>query len=283
MGNYRANESSEQATDRLSAIWSAALARSSAVGTGSPDAKEVRVAYFADLLHGFGRQAGPADLGSLDGFELELLQAWLTALPLPEATAAGPATWAPRQAVSWIARTRFPGKVATEWFVATFVREVATYLRSESGVREAVRDHVAQVIDAHQADVVIAHSLGSVVAYEALWKHRDLKVCSLITLGSPLALPHAVFHHLDPAPMPAQGAKASALKGARPPGVRYWANLADPGDIVAIPPHGVGRYFKDVDTDEHTVINAFDFHRVKNYLASPHMGRTLRQAIGVTP
>lgn len=262
VGNYRAGESSEEAAAGLARIWGSAL------GPGGP--YDIRVAYFSDLLVS-GRQSGPVGLDGLDAFESALLDAWLAALPLPEATAAGRATWAPRQAVSWIARTRFPGKAATEWFVATFVREVATYLRADSGVRAAVRDHVAQVVDAHGADVVIAHSLGSVVAYEALWKYPDLPARSLITLGSPLALPHAVFQRLDPVPAPL---------GARPPGVRHWTNLADPGDIVAIPPYGVGRHFARVDVDEHTVISAFDFHRVRNYLASPHVARALRQGTG---
>lgn len=274
VGNYRAGESSGQAAARLAGIWGGALAQGSPRADG-PFPHEVRVAYFADLLHAIGRQGGPASLDSLDAFERELLDDWLRALPLPGATAAGPATWAPRQAVSWLARTRFPGRSATEWFVSTFVREAATYLRPGGAVRESVREHVARAIDAHRADVVIAHSLGSVVAYEALWKHRDLQVRSLITLGSPLALPHAIFPRLDPAPVPVGGPPARTLKGMRPPGVRHWTNLADPGDIVAIPPYGVGHHFTNVDVDEHAVISAFDFHRVTSYLASREVARAL--------
>ncbi|MFJ9886527.1 serine peptidase [Streptomyces sp. NPDC091287] len=280
IGNYRPGESAREAAVRLAAIWDTALDRGhTAAGHDGPARRaprDMRVAYYADLLHAAGRQSGPADLESLDGFERELLDAWLAELPLPGNTAAGRATWAPRQAVSWLARTRFPGRTVTEWFVATFVREVATYLRADAGVRDAVRDHVARVIDEHRADVVIAHSLGSVVAYEALWRHQHLTVPSLITLGSPLALPHAVLHRLDPAPVPSGAPGSSGLpQGARPPGVRHWTNLADPGDIVAIPPRGVGRHFDRVDVDEHTVINAFDFHTVRNYLASPLVARAL--------
>jgi len=38
----------------------------------------------------------------------------------------------------------------------------------------------------------MAYFLGTVVAYEALDVHLDLRVCLLVTLGSPLALPGAV-------------------------------------------------------------------------------------------
>jgi pimeloyl-ACP methyl ester carboxylesterase len=119
---------------------------------------------------------------------------------------------------------------------------------------------VVNAVVEHRPDIVIAHSLGSVVAYEALWAHQDTPVDLLITIGSPLALPHAVFPRLSPAPE--QG------KGARPPAVRQWINIADPGDLVAIPPKGVARQFTGVDRDEHTAIHAFDFHFVRNYLST---------------
>ncbi|MER5218154.1 serine peptidase [Streptomyces sp. NPDC002838] len=227
------------------------------------------MAYYADLLRGSGRQSAATDLTDLDDFELELLHAWLRQLDMPDSVAAGWGTWAPRQAVAWLARTRFPGKTATEWFLATFFREVATYLRYENHrYRTLVRNRVAEVIAAHQADTVVAHSLGSVVAYETLWAYPELKVRTLITLGSPLALPHAVFPRLDPAPR--------NERGRRPPSVQRWINLADPGDLVAIPAYGVSRKFAGVDLDEHTVISAFDFHLAKNYLASTSLGRVLQ-------
>jgi hypothetical protein len=264
VGNYRAGEPPDQASVHLSRIWRTSL------NAGSRQVQELAVAYYADLLRGSGRQSAVIDLNDLDDFELELLQAWLGQLDMPDGVAAGWGTWPPRQAVAWLARTRFPGKTATEWFVATFFREVAAYLRHDNHhYRTLVRDRVAEVIAAHQADTVVAHSLGSVVAYETLWAHPGLAVRTLITLGSPLALPHAVFPRLDPAPR--------NERGRRPPGVRCWINLADPGDLVAIPAYGVSRKFDGVDLDEHTVISAFDFHMAKNYLASASLGRVLQR------
>jgi hypothetical protein len=65
-------------------------------------------------------------------------------------------------------------------------------------------------------------------------------------------------------------------QGRRPPGVRRWANIADVGDLVALPPRGLSRSFGGVDTDEEVVIHAFDFHLVANYLASARLGEALR-------
>lgn len=48
--------------------------------------------------------------------------------------------------------------------------------------------------------IVMAHSLGSAVAYEALHAHPELRPELFLTLGSPLALPRAVFHRLCPTP-----------------------------------------------------------------------------------
>ncbi|MFC8670895.1 serine peptidase [Streptomyces sp. NPDC057199] len=224
------------------------------------------VAYYADLLRRQGSQ-GPDDLDSFDDFERDLVAFWLEACGLPEATAAGRATAPLRQALAWLARTRGLGQLATEWFVAVCFREVAAYLRGPA--RQQVRSRVAETIAAQQPTVVIAHSLGSVVAYETLWENPELSVDLLVTLGSPLALPHAVFPRLQPAPI--------NEKGKRPPNVARWVNLADPGDLVAIPPGGIQDCFHDVQEPKNQPIHAFDFHKVANYLATPQLRAVLRK------
>lgn len=64
-------------------------------------------------------------------------------------------------------------------------------------------------------------------------------------------------------------------RGGRPPNVRRWVNLADPGDFVAIPPGGIGRRFEGVHLDRQSTIHVFDFHRVTNYLKTPVLGSLL--------
>ncbi|BDM67206.1 hypothetical protein HEK616_06930 [Streptomyces nigrescens] len=273
VGNFRPGESARAAADTLAVIWHAALtAGSDAAGPG-PAGVDVAVAYYADLLREPGRQAGAPTLEDLDAFEQELLQVWAGHLGLPEGVAAGRATAPVRQALAWLAERRGLGRVATEWFVATFFREVAAYLRESDGaIRCRVRERIAAAIDAHRPQVVIAHSLGSVATYEALWAHPGHEVDLLVTVGSPLALPHAVFPRLQP-PL--------GDRGRRPPGVRRWVDLADPGDLVALPPGGVEARFEGVEPSPgDRTIHAFDFHQVKNYLASPCMATILRKSGG---
>ncbi|GHC59966.1 hypothetical protein GCM10010309_20500 [Streptomyces violaceochromogenes] len=266
VGNHRPGQSPEAASAALAGIWAAALAGTTPVPADSGEAGyEVAVAYYADVLQRPGRQ-GEDDLDSLDAFERELVAAWLDECGLPDATAAGRATAPLRQALAWLARAHGLGRPATDWFVARFFREVSTYLRTQA--RHEARARVAELMVAHRPRVLLAHSLGSVVTYETLWENPSLRVELLVTLGSPLALPHAVFPRLHPAPVD--------QRGGRPPGVGRWVNLADPGDLVALPPGGVESCFEGVDREQPKTqpIHAFDFHRVVNYLAAPQL-RTL--------
>jgi hypothetical protein len=266
VGNLRAEMTPEQAAHNLAGIWHKHLCRG---GVGLRPHDDVVVAYYAALLHPPGRQgAGAGGLDDLPADAEDMLWAWLTEHDLPTGTARGRGTWPLRQALAWIAERRHLAPHLVELFVATFFREVAAYLRTtEGGARHAAREQVAEAIHDHNPQVVLAHSLGSVVAYEALWAHAELHVDLLITVGSPLALPHAVFPRLVPAP-------ENGL-GARPPGVRRWINLADPGDLVALPPQGISRRFHGIDLDDQSVIHAFDFHLVANYLANQRLAQIL--------
>ncbi len=137
--------------------------------------------------------------------------------------------------------------------------EVARYLAGDDApARAQVRECVANTIAQRQARIVIAHSLGTVVAYEALHAHPDLKVDLLVTLGSPLALPDAIFHRLQP--------RSGAAASPRPANVRRWVNISDYGDPIAIL-RPFTRYFPDVDLDLTESVGLFDFHRAARYLA----------------
>jgi hypothetical protein len=48
--------------------------------------------------------------------------------------------------------------------------------------------------------------------------------------------------------------------------VRRWINIADPGDLIAVP-RGLPRFFKGIDADLTTPIGVFDFHKVTGYLS----------------
>jgi pimeloyl-ACP methyl ester carboxylesterase len=161
-----------------------------------------------------------------------------------------------------------------EHTVTAVFSEVARYLDPDSPARILARTEVANAIAAanrHGVTVVVAHSLGSVVTYETLHAYPQLHVDHLITLGSPLALPHAVFPRLSPPPCP---------RGTRPANTLRWSNIADKGDLVAVPPRGVGDQFDGIDHDVETAIHPIDFHLAEHYLTTDAFAETLTHPLG---
>ncbi|MFC8175987.1 hypothetical protein [Streptomyces sp. NPDC057325] len=264
IGNLRVDEDPETVADHMAALWGKHLA----VG-GTPDA-DVRVAYYADLLQDSGHQGDDGRLEELSESEEAILADMFSLLETPAEPAGVAQGW-----LTYLLRAQLQDIVASkacspglmEWFVVRFAKEVHRYL--EPGpARLAVQERVLEALTTHRPDVVIAHSLGSVIAYETLHNCGDLEVPLLITLGSPLALPKAVFHRLTPGP--------ELNRGRRPDAVHRWVNLADPGDLVALPIRGISARFDGVESDRHcSVHQTYRFHHVEEYLKAPAVAALL--------
>ena len=259
-GYFRDFGSAPAACAAMSRAWSEWLAG----GLGDAATADVRVAYYAHRLHR-GTPQGVSDVAVLTPAAQNLLVAWVRELqPVPQ-VAQGPRTAQARQAADWV--TRHYGPLA-RLFVIAFCREVETYLSAPTSPRRlAVRELVADAIGQHRPEVIIAHSLGSVVAYETLWAYPDLPTAALVTIGSPLAMPSAIADRLMP-PL-VKG------RGRRPPSATRWVNLADRGDIVAIPRGGLGQRFDGVEDRADVIIGPWDFHSAEGYLRCPEMARCL--------
>ncbi|MEU5757249.1 hypothetical protein [Streptomyces sp. NPDC047829] len=219
---------------------------------------DLAVAYYAHHLSPDERQdhADTADLDQLSPEERQIAWEFLhgAGAPLPREEQ-GWALAPLRQALHWVANDRRrPAEILARVVVA-LAREVYSYMSSPER-RWRARATVIDAVRAHRPRVVLAHSLGSVVTYEALHEAADLSVDLLVTLGSPLGLPGAVFDALDPAPLDG--------RGTRPPGVDHWYNMADPGDLVALPKELGGRF--PVDRHGTTSIGLVDFHTLGGYL-----------------
>ena len=274
VGNYVPGQPADEVAARRSADWAANVA----TGLGiQPDAVDLTVAYYAPLLHAGepATQAAAVDpdraLDTLDPETDALARSWIEALDLPAVTVQGRLAVPLRHAVATAAdRFSLNGRL-TKIFVAVCFPEVARYLATDDApARAQAREHVATTIAERQARVVIAHSLGTVVTYEALHAHPELQIDLLATLGSPLALPGAVFDRLHPRP--------SANTGHRPPNVRRWVNLSDYGDPVAIL-RPFKTYFPSVDLDLTESVGLFDFHRAARYLACASLAATLQPVL----
>ncbi|WP_223830973.1 serine peptidase [Streptomyces venezuelae] len=260
IGNHLSGRSPEQAATELAGQWQLKLQHGFTVaGLGDQRLPALHVAYYAHHTHAAERQAAVPDILAIDEREQSVVIAWALALGSPTLQEQQGLITAPlRQVLSWVSQRR---KIPIGTVIRLAVQlagEVHRYLHVPE-VRAAARSTVAESIRRVRPQVVLAHSLGSVVAYEALHAHPELTVDCLVTLGSPLGLPGGIFDHLVPAPI--------ADRGARPAGVRYWVNLADTGDLVAIP-HRLGDRFP-VDQHADTPIGQIDFHTFGAYLSSP--------------
>jgi hypothetical protein len=268
IGNLQRGTAPRDAAEVLGERWARAIHR----GLGLGSSMEVAVAYYAHELAGDAAQ-GAEDPQHLSVLEQEMLLRWASAAGAPEEVAQGRLTQPARAAADWIARHFGLDQRIVRLLVTVFCREVHRYV-SEPDRRAAVRATVADTIAAHQPQVVLAHSLGSVVAYETLWAHPELELDLLLTLGSPLAMPDVIFDRLDPAPR--------EQRGARPPGVRRWINIADPGDPVAIP-RGLTAFFDGVNADLTTPVGVFNAHKVTGYLGCTTTAAALATLLGHEP
>ncbi|GIE35143.1 hypothetical protein Ait01nite_081880 [Actinoplanes italicus] len=267
--NHRRGLSPSAAARNLADEWSDALfgGRFGPL----PDATVVHGAYYAHRLRPVGAQAGDEELEHLSPLGQELVSLWLDQVDPAVAAAQGRLTRNLRQDIARYATRLGHNRWIFERAVTLVFGEVARYLDPDSPARIQARTEVAEAIAAANRGgrtTVVAHSLGTVVTYETLHAYPQLKVDHLITLGSPLALPHAVFHRLSPTPAP---------RGSRPANTQRWTNIADVGDIVAVPPQGVRDSFNGVDHNVETAIHLIDFHTAGGYLRTDAVAQALHR------
>ncbi|MFD9793305.1 serine peptidase [Streptomyces sp. NPDC059070] len=260
IGNHLSGRSPEQAAAELASQWRLKLQHGfTAAGLGYHRLPALHAAYYAHHIHAAERQAAMPDVLAIDEPEQSIVIDWALALGSPTLKEQQGLMTAPlRQILSWVSRRRNIPIGTVIRLAVQLAGEVRRYLHVPQ-IRAAARSTVAETIRQARPRVVLAHSLGSVVAYEALHAHPELTVDCFVTLGSPLGLPGGIFDHLVPAPI--------AERGARPAGVRYWVNLADTGDLVAIPRRLGDRF--PVDQHADTPIGRIDFHTFGAYLSTP--------------
>jgi alpha-beta hydrolase superfamily lysophospholipase len=136
-----------------------------------------------------------------------------------------------------------------------------------------VRQRFAAAVDA-QTRVVVAHSLGSVVAYEALCADPARQVSDLVTLGSPLGVPHIVLNRLAPPPQAMNG----RLVGRWPGAVHRWVNITDAKDFVALQPR-LRSVFGDRVVDKE-ITTGMSAHQVERYLSAAETGAAVLAGLG---
>jgi len=182
-----------------------------------------------------------------------------------------PVEWAKE----WLGMTR-----AADKFLKKVFEDLARYYGNE-GYREKVRGRVIDQVLAHQNKriLLIAHSMGSIIAYDALRilgrTHPDITINRLVTIGSPLGLPH-VMHRIE----------QEHGKARTPSNVLRWTNMAERFDPVAFDTHlhrdfganADGVRVKDDLVLNNQVLNEdgdTDYHASIGYLRTPEMSRLI--------
>jgi hypothetical protein len=260
---YReAGYSAAKAAEALRGKWNRYLRAGLA---GTPHAEDDHIAEMAYYAHHLVTPRPEVRAAAaMDAEAQRVFVEWASQLDGVKDAVGESLTGALRWAVEWLME-RLEGHAAR--FATLFCPEVAAYLESPNGAaRTAARRAVADTLRRNQPCVVIAHSLGSVVAYEALHAEPDLRVELLVTLGSPLGMRNVVFERLLPAPLDG--------RGARPPGVARWVNIADAHDIAAIPP-SLAADFIGVDHESLVDLDWIDFHTAEKYLGTKELASCL--------
>lgn len=257
--------------------WRKALAASLAIAEVEPAyADTLQFLAYGDLFLPRGFRAGadpPFDATDVDqDFEVELLRRWYREaqrtdpnLPkLGEPTRLIPIPNIVQKMLDALSLSKtFAG--ISEHALIFNLKQVRTYM-SDDVIRSAIQERIAHNMLAGTR-LIIAHSLGTVVAYEAICAHPEWKIEGLITMGSPLGIHNLVFDRLIPHPLDGTG--------QWPEGLKWWTNVADEGDIVAIEKHLSNRFGSKVE--DWVIDNGIaEVHGAEKYLAQPAVGASLR-------
>lgn len=217
-----------------------------------------------------------------DPYDLELLLAWWTEAvrlepervppPFTSRTTKAPTPYTVQRALHALTRSRFLAR-AGDRFLLGVLRQVRRYL-TEPDLRARVQASVATAVGP-DTRVIVGHSLGSVVAYEALVAHPEWPVRTLVTIGSPLGIPHLVFDRLTPRPTDG--------RGHWPAGIEHWTNLCDRRDVVALAKR-LGLLFDDdrrgLRIRDVLVDNGWQAHALAHHLTAAETGAAV--AAGLT-
>ncbi|MDX1656198.1 MAG: alpha/beta hydrolase, partial [Candidatus Competibacteraceae bacterium] len=170
--------------------------------------------------------------------------------------------------------------------LASKLEDLSRYYQ-EDAIRRELRGRLMSSLERHIDNgdriMVIAHSMGSIIAYDVLRElgrqRPSARVDHFITIGSPLGLPHVMFHHME---------EFDAVR--TPTVVKRWTNFADRRDIVSLDTHLSDDYAPNVEgvrVVDDLVFNGYmstrtekdNPHKSYGYLRTPELSQAVRQFI----
>lgn len=184
----------------------------------------------------------------------------------------------------------------TDAIISRYFRDLEIYysdtpFESDGGsatYREVIRKRLRDKLIEHRKDdiMLIGHSMGSIIAFDVLtFMAPELKVNTLVTMGSPLGLPVVISKIASE--MRQKGISDTRLKS--PPGVTgNWHNYSDILDTVAFN-YRLADYYNEnssgVKPVDHLVVNDYESNKVRNphkaygYLRTPQFTSVLSEFI----
>ncbi|MGW2281968.1 hypothetical protein [Streptomyces sp. NPDC001770] len=244
-----------------------------------PDAGAVtfEAAFYGHLYNGGpGKSGGDVLYTAADvaeGFEYELLEAMAReADPAAfdensaEPASKGLAVRGAQACLDILERTPYLGGM-TASIIIRQIKQVHRYFE-DPALGQEIRRELETAIQG-DTRVVLAHSLGSVAAYEVLWNLQDVRIDTLVTMGSPLGL-KSIRRRL---------ARTAHAEPGRPPSVRRWVNVAAEQDVVALRKRIKTLYAGEVE--DFVVTNPLrHMHDCTLYLANLRTAQAVKSALG---
>jgi hypothetical protein len=255
-----------------------------------PVADDVRVAFWGDLFR--RRTALSAELPPYDAQDLTTEDGELLALVHRRATEIGEIRTTGselggfhdglRAALYQVASTSFCRSMWRHESVRNLVglmKAVNQYMKEDDETYRLVQNRVDQAIEP-DTRLVIGHSLGSVIAYEALCR-SGRHVDTLVTLGSPLGTPTAIYDRLRSGWVE----KEDGARVRQRPGIRRWLNVSGSRDILAVVPRLSPLFdFPEVedviiDVGPDSSVNVSALHDICAHLTHDAVGKAIFEAL----
>jgi hypothetical protein len=156
--------------------------------------------------------------------------------------------------------------------------------QNDAVLRRAIRERFLVVLRKAQKDdlrtMLIAHSMGSLIAFDVLLAHPELRVDHLVSVGSPLGLGEVKAH-----------SRREFGRLRVPEGVGRWDNFSDQRDPIAALDMRLSSDFpansRGVGITDHTVRNLYvgpsgkpNPHKIYGYLRTPEVSVTVAAFLG---
>ncbi|MFF5722298.1 hypothetical protein [[Kitasatospora] papulosa] len=234
-------------------------------------------AFYGHLYNGgTGKSGGDALYTAADvadGFEYELLEAMArNADPAAfdegsaEPASKGLVVRGAQACLDILERTPCLGGMTASVLIRQ-IKQVHRYFENPA-LGQEIRGELETAIQ-EDTQVVLAHSLGSVAAYEVLWNLEDVRIDTLVTMGSPLGL-KSIRRRL---------ARSADTEPGRPPSVRRWVNVAAEQDVVALRKRITTLYGGEVE-DVVVTNPLLHMHDCTRYLTNVRTARVVEAALG---